>query len=155
MEVVQRSAYYVCKHETQGVLEAWVKERDEKRSLSLAEPAIPESVGAVILQICEGMAKRANFNGYSYIEEMKGDAIYDCLRATKNYKADHVKQNPFGYFSRIAWNAFVQRINIERAEQKTKQELFLDENYEAYHIIEGDEADMDKNSLRQHFNFGE
>lgn len=149
------SAYYVCKNEVQEILAAWVAARDLAKAEGRAEPPIPKAVGLVIIQIANNMAKRPNFNGYTYLDEMIGDAICDCTRAVRNYKADHTKQNPFGYFSRVVWNAFLRRIEIEGNEQKTKVDLFLDENYEAYNTIEGDEGHLDKNELRHFYNFGE
>lgn len=108
----------------------------------------------MIILIANNTAKRPNFNGYTYLEEMIGDAICDGTRAVRNYKADHTKQNPFGYFSRVAWNAFLRRIEIEKGQEKTKQDLMLDENYEAFTTMEGDEG-IDKNELRSFISFGE
>src|SRR5258708_4307492 len=72
---------------------------------------VPEYIGKAILLICNGLALRPNFSGYTYIDDMKADGIEDCLHAVKNF--DPAKSvNGFGYFSRIAWWAFVQRIGI-------------------------------------------
>lgn len=84
---------------------------------------VPEYIGKAILLICNGLALRPNFSGYTYIEDMKSDGIEDCLAAVKNF--DPAKSvNGFGYFSRIAWWAFVQRIGIEKKQQYLKHKNY-------------------------------
>ena len=146
---------YTSKAGFQADLAAWVTEREAARVGGRSEPPVPDSVGGEILRICRNMSTRANFNGYTFLEEMVGDAVYDCARAVRNYNINRIEQNPFGYFSRIAWNAFLRRIELECRETKLKQDLFLDENYQAFSTIEGDGATMDKNELRHFYLFGE
>jgi len=49
---------------------------------------------------------------------MVGDAIVDCVAAVKNFdpeaKTRSGKPNAFGYFTQIAWFAFLRRINTEK-----------------------------------------
>jgi hypothetical protein len=146
---------YANKSDMRECLAEWILERDAAILTAMPVPPVPRLIGDVILDLCKGISRRPNFSGYTFVEEMVGDAILDCTRAVKNYKADHIKQNPFGYFSQIAWRAMLRRIELEGNQQKLKQELFFDENYIAYTIIEGDEAGIDKNELRHLYNSGE
>lgn len=140
---------YADKAEMRKALAEWTLARDAADAAGRPHPPVPHIVGAAILAICNRMGSRSNFNGYTYLDEMIGDAILDCTRAVRNYKADHVKQNPFGYFSNIAWRAMLRRIELESNQTKMKRDLFLDENYLGYSIMDGDEAKLDKNELRQ------
>lgn len=146
---------YTSKAGLQADLAAWVTARDAARVAGKTEPPVPNSIGTAILHICQRMSTRANFNGYTYLEEMVGDAVLDCTRAVRNYNVNRIEQNPFGYFSRISWNAMLRRIEVEGNQTKLKQELMFDENHIAFSIIEGDGASIDKNELRQFYNFGE
>lgn len=150
------STEYTSKAGLQADLARWVTARDAARVDGKPDPEVPNSIGREILQICTKMSTRANFNGYTFLEEMIGDAVVDCTRAVRNYNVNRIEQNPFGYFSRIAWNAFLRRIEVEGAQTKLKQDLFLDENYVAFSTMEGDgDGGLDKNELRQFYTFGE
>lgn len=149
------TAEYTSKAGLQSELATWVTARDAARLSGANEPPVPNTIGIAILRICRNMSSRANFNGYTFLEEMVGDAILDCTRAVRNYNVSRIEQNPFGYFSRISWNAMLRRIEMEATQTKLKQDLMLDENYQAFSTMEGDGAAIDKNELRQFYNFGE
>lgn len=151
------AAHYIDKKAFHVDLTAWVEARDALRAVDPAalQPEIPRSIASALMAICAKTGSRDNFNGYTFIDEMVGDAIYDCVKAVKNYKVEHIKKNPFGYFSKIAWMAMLRRIELEGNQTKLKQDLFLDESHEGFTRIEGDDTRMDKNELRSFYSFGE
>lgn len=87
-------------------------------------PIITDYIARCLLLICKNMAKRPNFSNYSYIEDMVYDAVENCLTAVNNFNPDESKQNPFGYFSRIAWNAFIRRIQKEKKQNYIKHKFY-------------------------------
>lgn len=91
---------------------------------------IPDIIVLAVFQIVERLATKACFNGYSYIDDMKGDALEKCISALnkKQYKAFEY-DNPFAYFSQIANNAFVNRINIETKQSYLKQKSLINHNH--------------------------
>lgn len=84
------------------------------------KPRINNYLGSCFYLICENLSRRPNFANYSYREEMVGDAIENCLSAIDNFDPNEKKQNPFGYFSLIAWRAFVRRIKSEQKQNYIK-----------------------------------
>lgn len=84
-------------------------------------PKIPEDIGQSILLICTNLTKKGNFSGYSvqYKQEMVSDAVMDCISAISNFDPDKTN-NPFAYFTSIAWNAFIRRIQKEKKQQYIK-----------------------------------
>lgn len=107
------------------------------------EEKIPHYIGVCIQSICTKMATRPNFSGYTFKEEMVGDAIENCLEAVSNF--DETKSiersrtgtvNAFGYFSWIAWNAFIRRISKEKKQSyikhKNMQNLHMFDDYTAF-----------------------
>ena len=108
------------------------------------EARIPEYIGVCISAICTKMATRPNFSGYSYKDEMVGDAIENCLYAVNNF--DETKSaersrsgavNAFGYFSWIAWNAFIRRIAKEKKQSYIKHKNMQNINlHEFQYIVE-------------------
>jgi hypothetical protein len=71
-----------------------------------------------VLKISTRLSFAPNFINYSYKDEMVGDAIVKMLQAIKNKKFDPEKGNAFSYFTRIAFNAFCNRIKKEKKEKE-------------------------------------
>jgi hypothetical protein len=90
------------------------------------KPQVSRYIGEAIMELCTRMAQRPNFNGYTrqWKEEMISDAVLNCFAAVDNYNPQFAtegkQQNPFGYFSLIAWNAFLRRIKEEKKQQYVK-----------------------------------
>lgn len=101
-------------------------------------PKVPDFIGACILKIADGMAKRPNFNRYSWIEDMKGDGIETCLKYVKSFDPDKSK-NPFGYFSQVIWYSFISRIQLEKKQSKIKREIIRHANFDTMTLQEHDE----------------
>jgi hypothetical protein len=80
-------------------------------------------IGQSILLICNNLAKRPNFSGYSYKQELISDGIVDCLAAISNFDPEKTN-NPFAYFTQIAWNAFIRRIQKEHKQSYIKHKNF-------------------------------
>lgn len=106
--------HYVNNRQLYEALVQYKKDRQEVDDLR-----VPEYVGKCILLITQKLASRGNFNNYSYKDEMISDGIENCLAAVDNFDPSKF-DNPFGYFSRIAWYAFIRRIDREKRQNYLK-----------------------------------
>jgi hypothetical protein len=98
---------------------AYEEAKKDKRPL----PQIPNYVGKCFLLICNNLATKPNFIGYSYKDEMIADAIENCVIGAHNF--DPAKSsNPFAYFTQIAWYAFIRRIQKEKKQTYIKHKNF-------------------------------
>ena len=82
-------------------------------------PQITNYLGECFVKIAEHLSYKANFIGYSYRDEMVGDAIENCLAVVNNFDPAKSK-NPFAYFTQITFYAFVRRIQKEKKQLQTK-----------------------------------
>ena len=93
---------------------------------------IPDYIGTCILKICERLSTKPNFVGYSFRDEMIADAVENCIHSVLLFNIER-SDNPFAYFTQIAWNAFLRRIAKEKKEQyikyKNMQNSFLQSDY--------------------------
>ena len=103
-------------------------EMTKYKKLPKKRKVISNYIGECILLICNGLAKRPNFSGYTYIDEMVSDGIENCIMAVNSFNPDKSK-NAFGYFNKIAWWAFVRRIQSEK-----KQAYIKHKNVQNYYI---------------------
>ena len=86
-------------------------------------PQINNYIGECIYKIAVNTARRANFNNYTFKEEMIGDGIENAIRAVNNFDPSKSTQNPFAYFTRIIWFAFLRRIESEKKQLYTKHKV--------------------------------
>jgi DNA-directed RNA polymerase specialized sigma24 family protein len=94
------------------------------------KPRVPDYVGVCLMQICNRLSHRPNFINYSYREDMIADGIENCIAAVDNFDPDRY-ENPFAFFTMIAWNAFIRRIDKEK-----KQAYIKHKNYENSGIMD-------------------
>lgn len=87
------------------------------------EPQVPKYIGESIILICNNLSKKPNFSGYTYKTDMIADAIVDCIAAVDNFDPEKTN-NPFAYFTQIAWNAFIRRIQKEKKQTYIKHKNF-------------------------------
>ena len=77
-------------------------------------------LGDSLNKIAIGLSYRPNFINYSFKDEMVGDAIIKMYSALKFKKFDlSMNFSAFGYFTQIAWRAFINRIKKEKKIHQT------------------------------------
>jgi hypothetical protein len=87
-------------------------------------PQVSEYIGLCILQIANKLANRSNFANYPFREELISDAIVNCLLYIDRFNPEY--KNPFAYYTQVAWNAFIQRIEKEHTNLYTKYKQIED-----------------------------
>jgi hypothetical protein len=100
------------------------------------EDCVPNYIGECISEICRRLSSKPNFAGYTYRDEMVGDAIENCIGSVDGF--DPLKsKNPFAYFTQIAWNAMLRRIAKEK-----KQTYLKHKNLQHMYSISGDNTEF-------------
>jgi hypothetical protein len=87
-----------------------------------------------IYKIANRLAYASNFINYTYREDMIGDAVVRMIEALTAKKFDPLRGNPFSYFTKIAFNAFCNRI---KKEKKSRDALTGYQN-EVYSSMKGE-----------------
>lgn len=82
-------------------------------------PRIPDYIGKAFVLLCDRIGTKPNFSGYSYLDEMKGDGIENCVMQVRSFNPQK-SNNPFAYFSTIIHNAFIRRIKKEKRQHYIK-----------------------------------
>lgn len=94
-----------------------------------------DKLADMVSKISHKLSYAPNFINYSYREEMVGDGVIRMMKAliAKKYNRDK-GTNPFSYFTRIAFNAFRNRIKKEKHIHEThekyqKEVMFMSEQF--------------------------
>ena len=81
-----------------------------------------DTLARMVIKICERYATRGNVRGYTYNDEMKGQAILQLTQIGLQFD-ESKSDNPFAYFTAAITNAFVRVINIEKRNQNIRDDI--------------------------------
>lgn len=82
-------------------------------------PQVPNYVAKAFMLLCDRIGSRANFGSYSYLDEMKGDALLNCIAQVRSFNPQK-SQNPFAYFTTVIKNAYIRKIKSEKVQHYIK-----------------------------------
>ena len=74
------------------------------------------------MKLCERYATRGNVRGYTYNDEMRGQAILQLTQIGLQFD-ESKSQNPFAYYTAAVTNSFVRVINIEKRNQNIRDDI--------------------------------
>lgn len=83
---------------------------------------ITDTLARMYIKLCERYATRGNVRGYTYNDEMKGQAILQLTQIGLQFD-ESKSNNPFAYFTAAVTNSFVRIINIEKRSQNIRDDL--------------------------------
>ena len=67
----------------------------------------------MFMKLCERYATRSNWRGYTYNEEMRGQALLQLSQIGLQFD-ESKSQNPFAYYTAAITNSFTRILNIEK-----------------------------------------
>lgn len=94
----------------------------EKGKFSKDHGEITPTLARMYIKLCERYATRGNVRGYTYNDEMKGQAILQLTQIGLQFD-ESKSNNPFAYFTAAVTNSFVRVINIEKRNQNIRDDL--------------------------------
>ncbi len=83
---------------------------------------ITDTLARMFIKLCERYATRGNVRGYTYNDEMKGQAILQLTQIGLQFD-ESKSDNPFAYFTAAVTNSFVRVINIEKKMQNIRDDI--------------------------------
>jgi hypothetical protein len=83
---------------------------------------ITENLGKMYIKLSERYAQRSNWRGYTYIDEMKGQAILQLSQIGLQFD-ESKSENPFAYYTAAVTNSFTRVLNIEKKSQNIRDDL--------------------------------
>ena len=83
---------------------------------------ITNTLARMMIKLCERYATRGNVRGYTYNDEMKGQAILQLTQIGLQFD-ESKSDNPFAYFTAAVTNSFVRVINVEKRNQNIRDDI--------------------------------
>lgn len=76
----------------------------------------------MFIKLCERYATRSNWRGYTYNDEMRGQALLQLSQVGLQF--DEAKsQNPFAYYTATITNSFTRILNLEKKNQNIRDDI--------------------------------
>jgi DNA-directed RNA polymerase specialized sigma24 family protein len=107
----EKSRYYIDKKEYTEELMKYIK-----------SGVASEKLGELFKRHVDHYASGASFKNYTYLDEMKSEALLFLIKYSKGFKID-VGRDAFAYCTTIIHNAFLQSINREKKHSFIKDSL--------------------------------
>ena len=91
-------------------------------SFSKEHGQMTDNLARMFLKLCDRYATRGNVRGYTYNDEMKGQAILQLTQIGLQFD-ESKSDNPFAYYTAAVTNSFVRIINIEKRNQNIRDDI--------------------------------
>lgn len=94
----------------------------EKGKFSKDHGRITEDLGKMFIKLSERYAQRSNWRGYTYVDEMRGQAILQLSQIGLQFD-ESKSENPFAYYTAAVTNSFTRILNLEKKSQNIRDDL--------------------------------
>ena len=103
---------------------------------------MPNYLGECFMKIVNNYGNRNNFSGYTYLEDMKAQALVICIQYAHNFDLSR-SSNAFAYFTQVVHNSFLQMLKKEKLLQEFKFQMVKEssvnsEDYDYKNMINED-----------------
>jgi hypothetical protein len=106
--------YIVGKSHWKGELDTGEYSRDHGN--------MTRKLAMMFMKLCERYATRSNWRGYTYNEEMRGQALLQLSQIGLQFD-ESKSQNPFAYYTAAITNSFTRILNIEKKMQNIRDDI--------------------------------
>ena len=79
-------------------------------------------LATMFIKLCERYATRSNWRGYTYNEEMRGQALLQLSQIGLQFD-ESKSQNPFAYYTAAITNSFTRILNLEKKSQNIRDDM--------------------------------
>lgn len=85
-----------------------------------------ERLARMYMKLCDRYSMRSNWRGYTYVDEMRGQAIVQLAQIGLQFN-EAKSDNPFAYYTAAINNSFTRVLNLEKRNQNIRDDLLEEE----------------------------
>lgn len=101
------------------------KSHSKKGKFNLETGSITNKLAKMFILMVNKYAQRGNWRGYTYIDEMKGQALLQLAQMGLQFD-EYKSDNPFSYYTASVSNSFTRVLNLEKKNQDLRDDLLID-----------------------------
>ena len=89
---------------------------------------ITNKLGTMFLKLVERYSHRANWRGYTYVDEMRGQALVQLSQIGLQFN-EAKSDNPFAYYTAAVNNSFTRILNLEKRNQMIRDDILIEQGH--------------------------
>jgi|TARA_Y100000114_G_C11752158_1_gene324925 hypothetical protein len=89
---------------------------------------ITNKLGHMFLKLVERYSHRANWRGYTYVDEMRGQALVQLSYIGLQFN-EMKSDNPFAYYTAAVNNSFTRVLNLEKRNQTIRDDILIEQGH--------------------------
>jgi len=89
---------------------------------------ITNKLGTMFLKLVERYSHRANWRGYTYVDEMRGQALLQLSQIGLQFN-ESKSDNPFAYYTAVVNNSFTRILNLEKRNQTIRDDILIEQGH--------------------------
>ena len=86
---------------------------------------LTRKLGTMFLKLVERYSHRSNWRGYTYVDEMRGQALLQLSEVGLKFN-EAKSDNPFAYYTAAITNSFTRVLNLEKRNQTIRDDILID-----------------------------
>tara|TARA_B110000467_G_C18073977_1_gene342910 strand:- start:109 stop:693 length:585 start_codon:yes stop_codon:yes gene_type:complete len=102
--------------------EVGISHFNKDKEFDLSSGKITAILATMYIKLVERYSQRSNWRGYTYIDEMRGQALLQLAQIGLQFNEDK-SDNPFAYYTTVVNNSFTRVLNIEKKNQGIRDDL--------------------------------
>lgn len=101
------------------------RSHSKKGKFSTEHGSITNKLAKMFILMVNKYAQRGNWRGYTYIDEMKGQALLQLAQMGLQFD-EYKSDNPFSYYTASVSNSFTRVLNLEKKNQDLRDDMLID-----------------------------
>lgn len=89
---------------------------------------LTHKLGTMFLKLVERYSHRSNWRGYSYVDEMRGEALLQLSLVGLKFNEAR-SDNPFAYYTAAVNNCFTRVLNSEKRNQNIRDDILVEQGH--------------------------
>jgi hypothetical protein len=108
----------------------------------ISQGKLSNSLVKSIMMLVDHYSQKGNFRNYTYIEDMKGQALLQMSQVALQFDESR-GFNPFAFYTQCIKNSFIKILKNERKVRDTRDELLISHGMSASFGYENSQRDLD------------
>jgi len=97
-------------------------------NFSVQHGKITNKLGTMFLKLVERYSHRGNWRGYTYVDEMRGQALLQLSYIGLQFN-EMKSDNPFAYYTAAVNNSFTRVLNLEKRNQMIRDDILIEQGH--------------------------
>ena len=116
--------YVVTNRKKQKVIEVG-RSHSNRGEFSQTHGAMTDKLATMFMLLVERYSQRANWRGYTYVDEMKGQSLLQLSSMGLQFN-EAKSNNPFAYYTQALTHSFTRVLNLEKKNQNIRDKILVE-----------------------------